>query len=851
MTAADAMLAEAVRLHALGYQPVPLTVSGQRPKGTPPVGRTGYAGRPFTRAELGDLDWRRRRLAIRLPEDVVGVDVDVYNGGDRGLAELEARFGPLPPTVMSHNGRGDGSGIRLFRVPRGTTLRTDPAAGIDMVQYFHRYVIAAPSLHPSGRQYAWHDQADDDAVDGPPEVGELPQLPWAWVEGLAAAKAKKAATAATSAEVAAFLEQHTGNKRPKALDGVKAKLAEATSGHDTALTVACWALREAAAGWYPAKKAVAVLEEWWGQYFATRRDRTPGAGELAGIIVWAVAEVLADPEAVAALADQADEPKSSTKRQLLGGIETHYTVGRSDDDRPFLIANDGPNVALFSGAAKADIARRCYVTDGTVPPRAALDETWLTVEGMAHGTAKVTLPLRVAACADGYVIDCGNAAGHAVVVTAAGWGIVERSPVTFRRSKAQLPLELPVTGGTVDELFDLLNVGGEFRELFTAWLVAALIERLPHPIAVLRGQQGAAKTTTARCITRLIDPCMAATQRPPKADDDWAQACAARWVVAVDNVSRVSDWWSDALCRTVTGDGWLRRQLYTDDDVVVSSFRRVLVLNGISLGAELRPDLAERLVLFELERPSAWLTEAEVDQRLDAMRPRVLGALLDRLAATLAALPVVDIPRDARMADWAHLLAAYDHAHGTTTLAAYRVQLDAAFDEALEADPLAAAVIAMMREQPNGWSGRASELLAELARHRVRSDFADDTRWPSTAGHLVAQMNRSGPLLHRVGIRWHRPQRNRTGSAVRLSWLVTDTGDACDARDAHFSFVATSEGDSAYTRASKGESASKPEKTQQVGNERHERHGRHTATSAEDTTAGTAQPFTIVTDEPW
>lgn len=788
----------------LGYQPIPLTPNKDEPKGTPPKGRTGYAGVPFTRSELADLPWRGKRVALRLPDDVVGVDVDAYNGGTDSLAQLEADLGPLPPTVMSHNGRGDGSGIRLYRVPRGSTFRTDPAAGIDMVQWFHRYVIAAPSTHPSGRVYAWHDIAADEPVDYPPEVGELPELPWRWVEKLAAAKGKKATSAATAAEVRAFLDEHTANRRPAALKAVRQFLDDATSGHDTAVTAACWLFREAAAGWYPASTALDLLERWWAQHFA-KRTRTPGATELGSIVVWAIAEALADTEAVVELEAEADAEPPTTRRQLLDLVEARYRVGRTDDDRAFLAPVEGPNVALFSGRAKAELAHRMRLGTGVVPSRSALDETWVAVEGEALGAAKESLPLRIAQRDGELVIDLADTTGRAVIVDRGGWRIVERSPVTFRRSKAMMPLDVPVSGGSVDELFDLLNVGAEYRALFTAWVVSTLFEKLPHPIAVLRGQQGAAKTSTARCVTRLVDPCMAATQKPPKAEDDWAQTCTARWVVAVDNVSRVSEWWSDALCRSVTGEGWLRRQLYTDDDVVATAYRRCIMLNGISLGDGLRADLAERLIVFELERPNAWLTEREVDERLDDMRPRVLGAILDQAAATLAALDVVPVPDGGRMADFVYLLTAYDAATGADTVGAYKRQLDQAFDEALEADTVATAVVQYMAGVDDAWQGRASDLLAGLAHYRPTGAFGDerDDRWPRTATQLTIALTRSAPLLHGAGIKWYQPPRNKRGSVHRLSWITppsASTSGAGDAGDALSPFVGADRGNEEQRR---------------------------------------------------
>jgi len=481
--------------------------------------------------------------------------------------------------------------------------------------------------------------------------------------------------------------------------------------------------------------------------------------------------------------DRGDEPKSKAppaRDALVDIAEEHYVIGRLDDERTYLVPHDGPNVALLRGEAKADLARRYRALTGKTTGRSPLDEAWMTIEGIAHTAPKLSLPLRVGSTPNGSpVIDLADTTGRAIVASAEGWSVVDRSPITFRRSKAMLPLDEPVTGGNTMELFELLNIDPSNRDLFAAWMTSALFDTIPHPAPVLTGTQGTTKSSTARAMTKLIDPCLAATQKPPKSDDEWAQTCAARWMVAVDNVSNVSEWWSDAVCRTITGDGWLRRSLYTDDDVVATSWRRCVILNGITLGATLRPDLAERLVLFELQRPTQWLTEREVDARLDDMRPRVLGALLDLAVSVIKAQPTTETVRDLRMADFATFLAAHDTVTGADALKSYRRQLDTIFDEALESDAVAVAVVEFM-EHRDEWSGNARQLLAELI-----APINNPPEWPTNARQLSNAMSRSAAMLHKVGITW---QLGRKTKAGRLGTLTSfevaerdgDEGDVGD-----------------------------------------------------------------------
>ena len=64
-----------------------------------------------------------------------------------------------------------------------------------------------------------------------------------------------------------FLSEYTGNDRPQALDGIRTRLARPRTKcrHDTAVDVACWIVREAAAGYYPGAEGVAVLRQWAGK----------------------------------------------------------------------------------------------------------------------------------------------------------------------------------------------------------------------------------------------------------------------------------------------------------------------------------------------------------------------------------------------------------------------------------------------------------------------------------------------------------------------------------------------------------------------------------------------------------
>ena len=177
-----------------------------RKKTWPPDGFTGHSGVDPSYADcMTWADAGPRNLALRVPSDVIGLDVDAYadKPGGETLSKLVSQYGPLPATWLSTS-RGDGiSGIRLYRVPAGTTLPTK-LPGIELIQRHHRYVTAWPSVHPEGRVYQWVDEATGEIGCEVPPYERIPDLPAAWIEGLAIEAAAQEKADLTGDEAAAI-----------------------------------------------------------------------------------------------------------------------------------------------------------------------------------------------------------------------------------------------------------------------------------------------------------------------------------------------------------------------------------------------------------------------------------------------------------------------------------------------------------------------------------------------------------------------------------------------------------------------------------------------------------------------
>jgi len=196
----------AARIYRAAGWPGALPIGrGPGQKHPPPGGFTGH-GAPYpSDADIGAWETGPEaayNIGMRMPAGVIGLDIDagytkiehgkeVVKQGEVTLAELEARFGPLPPTWVS-SARPAPSGIRFYRVPThldGREINWPGEAGkfIEIIQPGHRYAVVAPSTNPDagGALYEWRDMAETRLGTALPRPADLAALPEAWVRGLA------------------------------------------------------------------------------------------------------------------------------------------------------------------------------------------------------------------------------------------------------------------------------------------------------------------------------------------------------------------------------------------------------------------------------------------------------------------------------------------------------------------------------------------------------------------------------------------------------------------------------------------------------------------------------------------
>ncbi len=167
MTDRDAWMRDA----ALDYCRRGWSVVALRPRGKYPLIRwEPFQYRPAEAAEV-------RRWYDRWPDANVGIvtgqvsglvvlDVDPRHGGEDSVAEWAKRDRRLPESVEAETG-GGGRHLYLLAPRRLLRNRVGLAPGIDL-RANGGLIVAPPSVHPSGRRYAWRaDRAPADRTLAP------------------------------------------------------------------------------------------------------------------------------------------------------------------------------------------------------------------------------------------------------------------------------------------------------------------------------------------------------------------------------------------------------------------------------------------------------------------------------------------------------------------------------------------------------------------------------------------------------------------------------------------------------------------------------------------------------------
>lgn len=492
-------------------------------------------------------------------------------------------------------------------------------------------------------------------------------------------------------------------------------------------------------------------------------------------------------EVVKSLSNDAErESQADRLVQLAEGVDLFHTPGGHDSNGFAVIrVGDPPHRetwSLRSSTFKRWLSRNYYAEYGKAPNAQAVYDALGVLEGKAifdgpeHQTG-----IRIAEHDGAIWLDLVDTEWRAVEITPRGWRVVDGDcvPVRFMRRKGMLPLPVPVAGGRLDEFRRFVNLPDDGAwALVVSFLLSGLRPKGPYPVLVVNGEHGSAKSTLCRFVRALIDPNKVSLRRPPKDERDLMIAAANSWMIGFDNLSGLSAWMSDALCCLSTGGGFAARELFSDGEEKLFDATRPIMANGIDDFAA-RPDLMDRALHITLPVISDKMRQEEdlLYAQFDEARPRILGALLEVVSGALREWPHVNLASKPRMADFARWATAAETSLGWTSgtfLGFYQVNRSNSHELALEASPIATAIVHLMEERSD-WEGTTTDLQQVLETDYVDEKTRRARNWPATPRALSSQLTRIAPNLRANGIEVYREQkRSRRGSITVLRRIAAE-----------------------------------------------------------------------------
>jgi hypothetical protein len=415
---------------------------------------------------------------------------------------------------------------------------------------------------------------------------------------------------------------------------------------------------------------------------------------------------------------------------------------------------------VFSKPFKLWLSHLYYKQQKRNPATQALQDALNTISGHAiFSGPNIPLFVRVACLSIGTIyLDLGNDKHEVVEITPNGWTLLDKPPdaIKFRRFQSMRALPAPVRGGTLALLRPFLNVKSESDFYITsAWLLGSFHPNGPYSILCVHGEQGAAKSTLCKVLKELIDPSGAELRSPPRDERDLWIAASNSHVTVLNNVSYIPAWLSDAVCRLTWDGGYATRKLYTDNEETIFDRRIPLIINGIE-NMVTRGDLADRglqIVLPAIKKEKR-RDEEEFWASFGEVQPKILGALLDCVAAGLANIESVNIPMP-RMADFTKWVVACEPATGFpegSFLTSIEQNIEHASDLVLEASIVAGPLRSFMeRDDKSEWRGPAKDLLYLLSQEAT-DRVVQQKEWPKQPHFLTNHLRRLAPNLRKIGI---------------------------------------------------------------------------------------------------
>lgn len=383
---------------------------------------------------------------------------------------------------------------------------------------------------------------------------------------------------------------------------------------------------------------------------------------------------------------------------------------------------------------------------------------------------------RIGMC-NGYIYyDLSNDKGEILQISTDNIKVLRKeSNFAFLRTSHMREQVLPNLEADIDCIYRLkkyINVTGDNLKLLLIYVASLFIPDIPHPILVLTGSQGSAKSTLTRIIKRIVDPSGIGVATLPKSKREMSIHLSQEFLGCFDNTSGFSREIADLLCCVCTGAVMYSRQLYTDDELKIFSLKRSVILNGI-MWSNPQSDLNDRVININLQRISTdkRRTEEELWNEFAEDLPYILGGIFKVLSTALSikdSIKPKNLPRLADFGSWGCAIAEAMNIGTDTFLEIFERNRKNIIREATLSNPVACALINYMKNRQGVEEGveQFYNILTSYAKNRNNNQAVPE--WANSPSAFTRKLNELKIDLEAEGI-YYTIQKTKYNKIISIS----------------------------------------------------------------------------------
>ena len=252
---------------------------------------------------------------------------------------------------------------------------------------------------------------------------------------------------------------------------------------------------------------------------------------------------------------------------------------------------------------------------------------------------KVETMTRFSIINNNLILDLGSDTNECVEVSSDGYRIIDQPNVILNRHDKYLPIsniKLNCTGHEyIDKFFDILGMNDKYdRAFILITAMSYLFEQVSSPILYFYGMEGNGKTTLAKAIKSIFDPCKSGLIMNKNLEDLYLN-CSKQGVAFIDNFGKVSEDVQNSFCLTFSDGTFSKRKLFHDKETCSIQIKCPLILSSLAIPKSIQSDFIDRTAFFYIKKSSMIIADEDLQNELADVIGFVRGEVLNLASEVL------------------------------------------------------------------------------------------------------------------------------------------------------------------------------------------------------------------------